>query len=69
MEIQSLHPDFLKWNIQNLIAFYPSGIMMMSALLTDNAISYMENRFKSGIAEVTKHLANLVAEIAINRII
>ncbi len=37
--------------------------------LTDNAISYMENRFKSGIAEVTKHLANLVAEIAVNRII
>lgn len=32
--------------------------------LTDNAISYMENRFKSGIAEVTKYIADFVSDIA-----
>lgn len=35
-----------------------------SFVLNDNAIIYMENRFKAGITEVTKYIADLVSDIA-----
>lgn len=49
---------------KGLLKAYMSG----NFELTDEAVSYMENRFKNGLSEVIKYLADLATDIAVSLI-
>ncbi len=49
---------------KGLLKAYVSG----NFELTDEAVSYMENRFKNGLIDVIKYLADLAADIAVSLI-
>ena len=51
-------------NGKGLLKTYTSG----NFELTDNAVLYMENRFKAGLSEVLKYLADLATDIAVSLI-